>query len=123
MAAAAALLAVLGWAILKYSVRLPIGPFFAATASLLALLAFVFVGHGVAALQEAGVLTFTPVRIVAVPLLGIQPSAGPGRPRRRAACRAALLYLGHAEPPRSEQISEAMIVRTSAPMREGALAQ
>lgn len=75
MAAAAALLAVLGWAILKYSVRLPIGPFFAATAGLLALLAFVFVGHGVAALQEAGALAFTPVRFVTMPLLGIQPSA------------------------------------------------
>lgn len=91
MAAAAALLAVLGWAILKYGVRLPIGPFFAATAGLLALLAFVFVGHGVAALQEAGVLTFTPVRVVAVPLLGIQPSAE-GLGAQGAVLLAVLLF-------------------------------
>ena len=73
-ATAAVLLAVLGWAILRFSVRLPIGPFFAATAGLLLLLAFVFVGHGVAALQEAGALAFTPARFVNWPLLGIRPS-------------------------------------------------
>ncbi|MGE0808774.1 MAG: FTR1 family protein, partial [Burkholderiaceae bacterium] len=74
MAAAAVLLAVIGWAILRYSVRLPIGPFFSATAILLALLAVVFVGNGVAALQEAGVLSVTPARFVSIPLLGVHPT-------------------------------------------------
>lgn len=74
IAVAAVLLAVMAWAILKYSVRLPIGPFFTATSGLLVLLAFVFVGHGVAALQEAGVIAFTPAAFVAVPLLGIRAS-------------------------------------------------
>ena len=69
--AAAILLAVIGGAILKFSVRLPIGPFFAATAGLLALMAVVFTGNGVAALQEAGVLHATMVRFISVPLLGI----------------------------------------------------
>lgn len=53
---AAVLLGAIGWAILKYSVRLPIGPFFAVTAGLLGLMAVVFAGHGVAALQEADVV-------------------------------------------------------------------
>ncbi|HEY0887027.1 MAG TPA: cytochrome c/FTR1 family iron permease [Ramlibacter sp.] len=75
IAAAAALLAVLGWAILKYSVRLPIGPFFAVMSALLVAMAFVFVGHGVAALQEAGVMNSTAVRFVELPLLGIHATA------------------------------------------------
>jgi hypothetical protein len=34
----------------------------------------VFVGHGVAALQEAGVLHFTPTHFISLPLLGVHPS-------------------------------------------------
>ena len=75
IAAAAVLLAIIGFAILKYSVRLPIGPFFGATSALLALLAVVFTGHGVAALQEAGVLAVTRFAFDPVPLLGVYPSA------------------------------------------------
>lgn len=74
IAVAAVLLTVLAWAILKYSVRLPIGPFFAATSWLLALLAVVFAGNGVAALQEAGVIEATAIPFVTVPLLGIYPT-------------------------------------------------
>ncbi|MGQ0545141.1 MAG: FTR1 family protein [Betaproteobacteria bacterium] len=73
-AAAAVALAVIGFALFKYSVRLPIGLFFGATSALLALLAVVFTGHGVAALQEAGVLGATTLGFAAVPLLGIYPS-------------------------------------------------
>ncbi|GAB3778295.1 cytochrome c/FTR1 family iron permease [Ramlibacter monticola] len=75
IAAAMALLAALAWVILKYSVRLPIGPFFTATSGLLVLMAVVFVGNGVAALQEAGVLQSTPAAFVSVPILGIHPNA------------------------------------------------
>jgi high-affinity iron transporter len=74
IAAAAAALAVIGFAILRYSVRLPIGPFFGATSALLALLAVVFSGHGIAALQEAGVFGVTSLEFDPVPLLGIYPS-------------------------------------------------
>ena len=74
-AAAAVLLAVIGLALFKYSVRLPIGPFFGSMSALLALLAVVFTGHGVAALQEAGVIRATNLGFDPIPLLGIYPSA------------------------------------------------
>ncbi|HET8746536.1 MAG TPA: FTR1 family protein [Ramlibacter sp.] len=74
IAAAAVLLAGLAWFILRYSVRLPIGPFFTATSVLLVVMAVVFVGNGVAALQEAGVLSSTPAHFISVPLLGIHPN-------------------------------------------------
>ncbi|MBS1943588.1 MAG: cytochrome c/FTR1 family iron permease [Bacteroidetes bacterium] len=72
--AAATLLVIIGWAILKYSVKLPIGPFFAVTALLLAFMAVVFAGNGIAALQEAGVFEATFVRFITVPVLGIHPT-------------------------------------------------
>jgi high-affinity iron transporter len=75
IAAAALLLMLVGGIILRYSVRLPIGPFFTVTSILLALMAVVFVGNGVAALQEAGVLETTTVRFFSLPLLGIHPTA------------------------------------------------
>jgi high-affinity iron transporter len=75
IAAAALLLVLMGGAILRYSVRLPIGPFFAVTSGLLALMAIVFVGNGVAALQEAGVVDATNVHFISLPLLGIHPTA------------------------------------------------
>ena len=73
-AAAAVALAVIGFALFKYSVRLPIGLFFGATSALLALLAVIFTGHGIAALQEAGVLGVSSLRFDPIPLLGIYPS-------------------------------------------------
>lgn len=57
MGVAALVLTLLAWGILKYSVRLPLGPFFKAASALLVVMAIVFAGHGVAALQEAGWLT------------------------------------------------------------------
>lgn len=74
MATAALLLTLMAWVLLRFSVRLPIGPFFTATSGLLVLIAVVFVGHGVAALQEAGVLALTPVHFLTLPLLGVHPS-------------------------------------------------
>lgn len=71
----AVLLALLGGVILKYSARLPIGLFFTATSWLLVAMAVIFVGHGVAALQEAGVIGSTPVPFVALPALGLHPNA------------------------------------------------
>jgi len=75
IATAALLLVLIGGMILRYSVRLPIGPFFMVTSSLLAMMAVVFVGNGVAALQEAGVLETTTVRFFSLPMLGIHPTA------------------------------------------------
>ena len=73
--AGAGALAVIGYALLRFSVRLPMGPFFGATAGLLALLAVVFTGHVIAALQEAGVIGVTAFHFRAIPLLGIYPSS------------------------------------------------
>lgn len=70
----AAALAVIAWLILHYGVQLPIGLFFGACSILMALLAVVFAGHGVKALQEAGVMPIDPVSFVTVHALGIYPS-------------------------------------------------
>jgi high-affinity iron transporter len=65
------LLAATGWAIFRYSVRLPVGPFFATMSVLLALMAVIFAGNGIAALQEAGVIHADPVAFITVPALGL----------------------------------------------------
>lgn len=75
IAAGTVLLALLGGVILKYSARLPIGLFFSATSWLLVVMAVIFVGHGVAAMQEAGFITATPVEFVTLPMLGVHPNA------------------------------------------------
>ncbi|HYJ31191.1 MAG TPA: FTR1 family protein [Allosphingosinicella sp.] len=75
-AAAAFLLAIVAWAMLKYSRRLPIAQFFSWSAALIAVLAVVLTGKGVAAIQEAGVIGVTPVAAApSIPVLGIAPTA------------------------------------------------
>jgi high-affinity iron transporter len=74
IATAAGLLLLVGGVILRYSVRLPIGPFFTVASSLLAVMAVIFVGNGIAALQAAGILDVTNVRFFSLPLLGIHPT-------------------------------------------------
>jgi len=59
--AAAAVLLVVGVAVLWFGVRLPIRPLFAVTGAFLYYLAVVFAGQGVHELQEAGWVTLTPV--------------------------------------------------------------
>lgn len=54
-------LAILGWLIFRGSVRLPLSLFFGATSVLLALLAVVFIGKGVAALQAVAILVIVSV--------------------------------------------------------------
>jgi high-affinity iron transporter len=61
MLAATALLAILAWLMLKYTARLPITQFFAWSAILIAVLAVVLAGKGIAALQEAGLLGIAPL--------------------------------------------------------------
>lgn len=74
LVAAAVALGGVAWLILRYSVRLPIGPFFAVTSIVLAAMAVVFAGRGVAALQEAGVVSVTPIRFVSLPAVGLFPT-------------------------------------------------
>lgn len=72
--AAAGVLALLGWLILRYSPRLPLRQFFMATGSLVFVLALVFTGKGIAALQEAGKIPSTLINIPKIELLGIYPN-------------------------------------------------
>ena len=74
-AAAVVTLAVVAWLMLAYSRRVPFGTFFALSSALLAVLAVVLAGKGIAALQEAGWLSLTPVAFPRVELLGIHPTA------------------------------------------------
>lgn len=71
--ALAALLGV-GVAVFRYGMRLPIGPFFAISALLMAILAVVFAGQGVAALQEAGVVDASVMAFPRIDWLGIHPT-------------------------------------------------
>ncbi|MGH8445287.1 MAG: FTR1 family iron permease, partial [Solimonas sp.] len=67
-------LALITWLMLRASKRLPIGLFFSISAVLMAILAVVLTGKGIAALQEANVL---PAQLLALPridLLGIYPT-------------------------------------------------
>lgn len=75
IAAGTASLAIIGWLLLRYSRRLPIGKFFAYSAILVAVLTVVLAGKGVAALQEAGLLGVSPLDAYPrVPMLGMFPS-------------------------------------------------
>ncbi|MBX9803949.1 MAG: cytochrome c/FTR1 family iron permease [Caulobacteraceae bacterium] len=69
------ILAVVAWALLAYSKRLPIGRFFSLSSILMAVLSVVLVGKGVAALQEAGWLDVHPlVWIPRLELAGLYPT-------------------------------------------------
>lgn len=73
--AAVLVLAVIAWAMLRYSRRLPITKFFAFSSALIAILAFVLAGKGVAALQEAGMIGATYLAFVPrIDVLGVYPT-------------------------------------------------
>lgn len=72
---AVAVLAVVAWALLTYSKRLPIGQFFSLSSILMAVLSVVLVGKGVAALQEAGWIDVHPVAwSPRIEILGLYPT-------------------------------------------------
>ena len=73
---AAALLAAIAWAMLRFSRKLPITQFFQWSAILIAVLAVVLAGKGVGALQEAGVIGVTPLSgVPRITILGLFPTA------------------------------------------------
>jgi len=72
--AAVGALGAIGWGIFRYSVRLPLGPFFNVMSALMCVLAVVLAGKGVAALQEAGVVGASTIGVPAVPMLGVFPT-------------------------------------------------
>jgi high-affinity iron transporter len=73
LGAAAGSLAVLSWLIVRGGLRLPLGLFFGTSSIVLAALAVVLAGQGIAALQEAAVLAYHPITAPRVPLIGLYP--------------------------------------------------
>ena len=72
---ACAALAVIARAMLRYSRQLPIGKFFTYSSWLMALLTVVLVGKGIAALQEAGIVSIAPLHWVPrISLVGLFPT-------------------------------------------------
>lgn len=67
-------LGLLAWLILKLGLRLPIGLFFGLGSALMAVLAVVLAGKGIAALQHAGKLPVGPLDLPAIPSLGLYPT-------------------------------------------------
>jgi len=70
----AAILVLVAWLIARFSVRLPLRLFFGASSVLLAIMAVVFTGQGIANLQSAGKLSANPITFPTVPVLGIYPN-------------------------------------------------
>lgn len=68
------LLMAVAWAILCAAVKLPVGLFFSVSGIVLVILAIIFTGQGIAALQEAGQIGADAVSFIAVPMLGIYPT-------------------------------------------------
>ena len=75
LATGAAVLVLIAFALLRFSARLPIGKFFSWSAGLVAVLAVVLTGKGIAALQEAGWLSAHALNTPRIDLLGIYPSS------------------------------------------------
>ena len=73
-AVAVVVLGVVAWAMLRYSRKLPIARFFAISSVLIAVLAVMLAGKGIAALQEAGWLPMSLISFPRVDLLGVYPT-------------------------------------------------
>ena len=74
-ASALALLGLIAWVMLRFSAKLPVSEFFKYSSALIAVLAVVLAGKGVAALQEAGMIDIAPlVQIPRIPVLGLFPT-------------------------------------------------
>lgn len=74
-AVGAAALAAIAWAMMRYSLRLPIAQFFRYSSILIAVLAVILAGKGMAAIQEAGLLGVTPIGwLPQIDLMGLHPS-------------------------------------------------
>jgi len=67
-----AILAVIAWLMMRYSVKLPLARFFAVSSYFMLVLAFILAGKGISALQEAAVISLTPFPLdVSISWLGI----------------------------------------------------
>lgn len=68
-------LMILTLAIFQLGLRIPFNYFFGVTSAFLYLMAIVLAGHGVAELQEAGVISITPIDLIRAPWIGLYPTA------------------------------------------------
>lgn len=69
------LLGLIAWLMLRYSRKLPVAQFFRYSSALIAALAVVLIGKGIAAIQEAGLIDVTPLaQVPRIELLGLYPS-------------------------------------------------
>jgi high-affinity iron transporter len=111
-ACGAVLLAIIGTALFRYGIRIPVRPFFAVTGVLLYVLAFKFAGGGVRELQEAGWVSVTAIAMPDLPWLrdwlAIYPSSS------RCCCRDSCCSRSSAAPPTPSRRAR---VRKSRPKR------
>lgn len=68
------ILGLIAWILLRTSQRLPLGLFFSLSSLVIALLAIVLTGKGVAALQEAGWTAVTVAPVPSIDVLGVYPT-------------------------------------------------
>jgi len=74
LGAGAVALAAIAWVLLRTSRRLPMAKFFSASSIIIAVLAVVLTGKGIAALQEAGVVAVNAFALPRIEVLGIYPT-------------------------------------------------
>jgi high-affinity iron transporter len=72
--AGALVLGGIAWMLMRTSRRLPLSTFFSASSILIAVLAVVLTGKGIAALQEAGWVAVSPLQLPRIELLGVYPT-------------------------------------------------
>ena len=73
-AVAGVLLAAAVWIFSRTGMRLPLRQFFLASAMLMIILAVIFTGHGIGALQEAGRLPLHPLLLPGIEYIGLHPT-------------------------------------------------
>jgi len=92
IASALVLLAIVGVAMFKFALKLPLKTFFGSTALLMLVLAIVMAGKGIAALQEAGALAVSQLNLPSISWLGFYPNTQ-GVLVQTALLLIALVYL------------------------------
>lgn len=86
------LLVLLAWVILRGTAKLPLATFFSVNAVLLCVLSVVYAGHGIKALQEAGIIGAYPVAFFEFDWLGIHPDGWSLGAQSLALLAVAALY-------------------------------
>ena len=94
-ATAIGLLGLIAWGIFKFSMRLPLKLFFRINAVFLYVLAVVFAGKGIAALQEAGKLPIDSIPFIEIDALGIYPNVESLSVQAFLILLALIFYLGN----------------------------